>query len=99
MTLKRLQVLDALYLFEVKRALSEMSPDEIRLLWEELEPYKIGVAARAGTSRAGMKWAQLLRKLLIVEKAAELIRSEAFTEWLSDVGQRMDDLCAREEGD
>lgn len=77
MTLKHLEALDRLYLFEVKSQVKDMTPEEIRSFWGQVKPHKVGVGARAGSSKTGMKWNALLRKLLVVEALFEVAFTEA----------------------
>lgn len=55
----------------VKREVDDMTVEEALDIWKDIEPFFVGICARAGHSKAVMEWNMLVRKMNIIQNKAK----------------------------
>lgn len=57
-------------LFFIQKEVEDMTVDEAKDVWSHIEPFFMGVCARAGSSRVGVKWDMLVKKMSLIREKA-----------------------------
>jgi len=55
----------------IKREVDEMTPEEASEIWGHIEPFFPGVCARASTTKVGIQWNTMVRKMSLIQRKAE----------------------------